>query len=132
MSSRCVSIRRMKNSISQAKDIHCLRDISLSEYLIKFLQFYASFDVFRDEIHMTKGGRLERKINSGGEFCLYSPIEPNHNIGGKSFRVREVFSTFKNRFSLLTNKNYEGECSILVDLLNPSKKDFQSYLRESN
>ena len=117
-----------KNIVSKTKDIHSLTEITLSEYLLKLLQFYASFDVFRNEIHMSKGGRLEKKISNNGEFCLYSPIEPSHNIGGKSFKIREIFNVFKNRLSHLTNTKFEGEGSILMHLINPSGKNFETYL----
>lgn len=122
-------VRKYKKDTSKRNDdIESIKNITLSEYLLKFLQYFGTFDVNQNEIHMADGGSVRRKQRSSLEFCLYSPMEPGFNIGGKAFRIKEIFGSFRNRISIMTNKDYKNQDSILADLINPTGVDFSVYL----
>lgn len=109
------------------RDPRALENLSLAEYLMKFLNFYGSFEMQRKEIHLADGGAIKKKNDPSLGFSLYSPIDIDRNIGGQAFRAREVFGVFRNRYSVITNKAYNEPGSILADLINPSGKDFSVY-----
>lgn len=110
------------------RDPKALENLSLSEYLLKFLNFYATFDLNKKEIQMADGGAIRRKTDPSLGFNLYSPIDIDRNIGGQAFRIREVFGVFRNRFGLITNKAFDKPGSVLSDLINPSNRDFLIYM----
>lgn len=104
----------------------------LSEYLLKFLEFYGiKVDINLHQIIMQDGGSIVQKNNQNSEygFSLISPQDSTHDIGNASFRIKEIFNVFKNRFNFLTNYNFEEGESILKYLINPSKNVF-SYIKE--
>lgn len=109
-------------------DIYVVNDIALGDILLKFLKYYGQFKVNDDAIHMIDGGRVGKKETADLEFTLFSPLEPERNIGGQSFKIRDVFGVFRNRFQLMSNKKYENGGSILSDLINPQYRDFKGYL----
>lgn len=110
------------------RDPKALENVSLSEYLMKFLNFYGSFDLNKKEIHIADGGFIGRKCDPNLGFSLYSPIDPDRNIGSQAFRIRDIFGMFRNRYSVMTNKAYDRPGSILSDLINPSGRDFSVYM----
>lgn len=122
-------LRKYKRDLIEAKGAEELKSVMLSEYLLKLLEFYGvTFDCIRDRIIMGENGKIVPKNSRDSAFSLISPQYDHHDIGNAAFRIREVFSCFKNRFNFMTNYNYQPGESILKYLINPSKKDFSIYL----
>lgn len=122
-------IRQYKKDVYfKDRDYKALENLSLSEFLMKFLHFYGTFEPTRKEIHMSDGGSIKKKNEQSLGFNLYSPIEPDRNIGGQAFRIREIFGAFRNRYNTITNKAYDKPGSVLCDLINPSGLDFSIYM----
>lgn len=92
--------------------------ILLSEYVLKFMEFYANFDVANNQIIVAEGGAIVEKYVKDHQFSVISPQEATHDIGGAAFKVKEVFGVFKNRFHFLTNYNFKEGESILKYLVN--------------
>lgn len=69
---------------------------------------------------MHDGGYLADKSPPDNSFSLLSPQDIDHDIGSASFKIKDIFMLFKNRFHFLTNYNFEPEESILKYLVNPS------------
>lgn len=125
-------LREIRKDYSNNNRINELQNMMLSEYLLKFLEFYGlKFDINVHQIIMQDGGSVVEKNTQNSEygFSLISPQDSTHDIGNASFRIKEIFSVFKNRFNFLTNYNFEEGESILKYLINPSKKVF-SYIKE--
>ncbi len=99
----------------------------LSELMMKFLQFYAQFDINGKQIIVRQGGDIRPKRQKVLGFSLLSPID-DRDIGSQAFRIREIFSVFGNRYNYMTNIQYKDGESVLRLLLNPSEKDFKIYL----
>lgn len=122
-------LREFKDDfVFKKKDVQKLNNVSLSEYLMKFFQFYMNFDFNRKEIVVEGGGKIRTKNSNENGFVLYSPIN-GANIGGQAFRIREIFGTFKNRYNFVTNHSFKNKESILKYLINPSEKNFEIYLK---
>jgi non-canonical poly(A) RNA polymerase PAPD5/7 len=122
-------LRHFKKRKIEEKGIRGLENVSLAEFLLKFMQFYGSeFDYVRKEITMTHGGQIWDKYKPNYSFTLISPQNPDHDIGSQAFKFKEVFSVFKNRFNFMTNIEFPQEKSILKHLINPSGKDFREYI----
>ncbi len=51
---------------------------------------------------------------------FYSPQDDSHDIGKSAFKIRDVFNVFKNRFRVISNKNFKQGDSVLKELINPS------------
>lgn len=125
-------LREIRKDYNNNNRLNELQNMMLSEYLLKFLEFYGlKFDINIHQIIMQDGGSVVEKNTQNSEygFSLISPQDSTHDIGNASFRIKEIFSVFKNRFNFLTNYNFEEGESILKYLINPSKKVF-SYLKE--
>lgn len=123
-------LREFKRTMLERRGIEELKTVLLSEYLVKFLEFYGlNFDCARKMIIMKDSGRIVDKTSKDSTFSLISPQCDTHDIGASSFRIKEVFNTFKNRFYFCTNFNFKPGESILKYLINPSKKDFRIYLK---
>jgi non-canonical poly(A) RNA polymerase PAPD5/7 len=121
-------LREFKKRKVYEQGLHSLEYISLAEYVLKFMQFYGvEFDFHRREILMTNGGRIVEKDRPAPNLGLISPMNPEHNIGNQAFKLRDVFSVFKNRFNFMTNYSFEPNQSILKHLVNPSNRDFSIY-----
>ena len=122
-------LRYYKREMIEKRGAEELKSVLLSEYLLKFLEFYGiNFDCTRQKIIMGDNGRIVEKNSRDGAFSLLSPQFDSHDIGNAAFRIKEVFNCFKNRFYFLTNYNFAQGESILKYLINPSKKDFTIYL----
>lgn len=102
-------------------------EVTLSEYLVEFLNFWGKFPFHTQEIVIADGGRIQSKRRPSDTLTVYSPIT-NEDIGHAAFRFRSIFSMFKNRASFLCNYAYKENESILKYLLNPSCRDFATYL----
>lgn len=122
-------LRDYKRKIIENRGAEELKTVLLSEYLLKFIEFYGiNFNSAREQIVMAGNGKIVNKLNRDPNFSLLSPQYDSHDIGSAAFRIRDVFSCFKNRFHFMTNFNFASGESILKYLINPSKKDFSIYL----
>lgn len=122
-------LRKYKRDMIETKGAEELKSVLLSEYLLKMLEFYGvTFDCTKERILMGDNGKIVAKNTRDAAFSLISPQYDHHDIGNAAFRIKEVFSCFKNRFNFMTNYNYLPGESILKYLINPSKKDFTIYL----
>jgi len=91
-----------------------LKTVLLSEYLMKFFEFYGlNFDINAKTIIMTDGGSIVDKYTKDYSLSVVSPQDSSHDIGGSSYKIKEVFGVFKNRFHFLTNYNFKENDSIL-------------------
>ena len=125
-------LREVRKDYFKSNRLNELQNMMLSEYLLKFLEFYGiKFDINLHQIIMQDGGSVVQKNNQNSDygFSLISPQDSAHDIGNASFRIKEIFNVFKNRFNFLTNYNFEEGESILKYLINPSKNVF-SYIKE--
>lgn len=113
-----------KNLYYKKRNMDHVDNATLSDYVLGFLNFYANFDVVKKEIHISDGGMVKQKSESSLYFKLISPVDQTVNIAGQSYRMREIFGVFRNRFKVMTNKAYREGNSILADLINPASKDF--------
>lgn len=122
-------LRYYKREILENRGAEELKSVLLSEYLLKFLEFYGiCFDCNKQKIVMGENGKIEEKKVRDNSFSLLSPQFDSHDIGSAAFKIKEVFNCFKNRFYFMTNYNFAQGESILKYLINPSKKDFTIYL----
>lgn len=117
-----------KDMEERYNDIYSVNEIALGDILLRFLRFYGSFKINDDAIHMIDGGSIRKKESTDLEFQLFSPFEPERNIGGQSFKIKEIFAVFRNRCQILQNRAYSTRGSILKDLLNPQEQDFNEFL----
>lgn len=115
-----------KQNLLQKNQISKLNEITLSEYLIKFLQFYANFDYKNKAINMQEKKVITNIENNQNAFNLFSPID-GRNIGVQAYCLKEIMGIFKNRFNYITNHSFEEGESILKVLINPSNHDFESF-----
>lgn len=53
-----------------------------------------------------------------------SPQDPDHDVGKGAFKIKDVFSVFRNRFRMILGKNFKRGESILKELVNPSEAEF--------
>lgn len=91
--------------------------ILLSEFIIKFFDYFANFDYFRKQIIVSGGGAVVNKYMKAYGLSVTSPQDANHDIGAAVFRVREVFGIFKNRVHFLNNYNFKRGESVLKYLV---------------
>lgn len=122
-------VREYKRIVISSRNSEELKSVLLSEYLLKFLEFYGiKFECSKKRILMGDNGRIvDKQYNGDTAFSLISPQTEGHDIGNAAFRIKEVFGIFKNRFQLMTNYQYAPGESVLKYLINPSKKDFNTY-----
>jgi non-canonical poly(A) RNA polymerase PAPD5/7 len=73
---------------------------------------------------MVDGGYIADKPQPDQQFSLLSPQDRDHDIGSASFKIRDVFTVFKNRYHFMTNYNFEPNESLLKHLVNPSNQIF--------
>lgn len=112
----------------------CLNNITLTEFLINFLNFYTNeFNHRIYEIHMARDNRdnkpfMVRKKKPDLTLSLFSPQDDTHNIGSPCFKYFDIISIFRNRLNLLLSKNYEKEKSILAILINPGPQNFTKFI----
>ena len=58
---------------------------------------------------MADGSEVGR-AREPGTLSFLSPQDDSHDIGKSAFKIRDVFNVFKNRFRVITGKNFnEGE-----------------------
>lgn len=63
-------------------------------------------------------------------FSLISPQDQNHDIGHNSYKIKDVFKVFQNRFNYMTNYNFKPGESVLRYLVNPCDQKF-AYFKEA-
>lgn len=81
----------------------------LSQDLLSFLDFYSSTDWSKKEVFVGRGLTRDRTSSSGAKpsyFRFLSPENPGDDIGGKAFKIKEIFYCFRNRVQLIRNKNF--------------------------
>ncbi|KRX10728.1 hypothetical protein PPERSA_00498 [Pseudocohnilembus persalinus] len=117
-------LRETRKQYISEKRIDEIKDISLGEYILKFFEFYGmKNDWSTKRIIMAEGGAVIDK-QYDNSFSLISPQDSEHDIGASSFKIRDIFNVFKNRFYFMTNFNFKEKESILKYLVNPSGGEF--------
>jgi hypothetical protein len=48
-----------------------------------------------------------REPNPDQYFSLMNPQDDTHDIGAQAFKIKEIFSMYRNRFKLITNYNFK-------------------------
>lgn len=43
-----------------------------------------------------------------GTLSFYSPQDDSHDIGKSAYKIRDVFSVFKNRYRVIMGTNYKA------------------------
>ncbi len=110
-------LREVRREYVEAEAEEEVSKLLLSEHLSKFLDFYVNFDVINKQIIIAEGGAIVDKYEKDQQLSVISPQDATHDVGGPSFKVKEVFGIFKNRYHFLANYNFgEGE-SILKYLI---------------
>ncbi|CAD8210064.1 unnamed protein product [Paramecium octaurelia] len=122
-------LREFRKDFFQHNKEDQIKNVTLGEYMIKFLEFYGiKFDVSRKKIVMSQGGRIENKSTQDERFSLFSPQDPDHDVGHSSYKIKEIFKIFQNRHNFLTNYNFKPGESVLRYLINPTDQKF-SFLK---
>ena len=127
-------LREFKRKILKEADLSVLENVMLSEYLLRFLEFYGIlFDVNRQEINMNDGGviRSKRRRDHMGFSVKYTNNQ-EVDIGQQAFKIRDVFSCFRNRYNFIKNFNFKKGESILKYMINPVDHDFCKYFQKNN
>ena len=95
-----------------------MQELLLSDLLLLFFEFYGiNFDVNSKAILIANGGAIVDKVEKDNSLSVISPQDANHDIGGPSFRIKDVFGLFKNRYHFLTNYNFREEESFMQFLV---------------
>ena len=110
-------LRELRKDYIDARREDDVDKLLLSEFVLKFLDFYANFDVARKQILVADGGAVVNKYMTGGGLSVMSPQDASHDIGGAAFRVREVFGIFRNRYNFMMNYSFKKEESALKYLI---------------
>jgi hypothetical protein len=99
----------------------------LSQDIIGFLDVYSNTDWSKIEVYVGRGIRRPREFVETAKpsyFRFMSPENEKDDIGGRAFKIREVFYCFRNRLQLIRHKNFRRGESVLKELLNPSMEEF--------
>jgi non-canonical poly(A) RNA polymerase PAPD5/7 len=111
-------LREFRRKYLETDKADLLKTVLLSEYLMKFFEFYGiNFDVNSKAIVMVDGGSIIEKYSKDYALSVISPQDQAHDIGGPSYKIKEVFGVFKNRYHFLTNYNVKENESILKFLM---------------
>jgi non-canonical poly(A) RNA polymerase PAPD5/7 len=126
-------LREFKREFIKKNNLADLEYVMLSEYVLKFLEFYGvRFDVNTKEIDMTRGGQIQEKFDkSHNGFSVKYTDNNDINIGSQAFKIRDVFACFRNRFNFIKNYNFRSNESVLKYLINPSDQSFDIYYKKS-
>ena len=111
-------LREIRRDYIAGKREDDIPHILLSEYVMKFLDYYASFDINGRQILIAEGGAVVEKYIKEYALSVISPQEASHDVGGAAFKVKEVFGVFKNRFHFISNYNFKDGESVLKYLVN--------------
>lgn len=123
-------VKQQRSKILQTRGQKDLNNALLSEYCLKFLEFYGlQFDSQKQKIIIGETCRFVEKTNKDSGFSLVYSGLGNNDIGQPAYKMREVFNCLKNRYFFLTNYNFVAGESVLKYLVNPSKADFNIYLK---
>lgn len=88
-------LREMRKELARDHKIDTLKNITLGEYLLKFLEFFGlKFDINKKRIIMIGGGSIVNKPNQDDRFSLISPQDPDHDVGHSSYKAKEIFKIF--------------------------------------
>ncbi|CAD8121232.1 unnamed protein product [Paramecium sonneborni] len=118
-------LREYRKDFFQNNQQDQIKNVTLGEYMIKFLEFYS--DVQRKRI-AGQGGNIDNKSTQDDRFSFISPQHPDHDIGHNSYKIQELFKIFQNRHDFLTNYNFKPGESVLRYLINPTDQKF-SFLK---
>lgn len=115
-------VRELKKDFISINKREEMKDLLLSDILLMLFEFYGvNFDLGGKSILISNGGGIIDKVVRDSSLSVISPQDPRHDIGGPSFRIRDIFNVFKNRYHFLTNYNFsEGE-SFMKYLIDPEK-----------
>ena len=116
----CLILTYLREIRREYIHLGCEEDIYkmlLSEHLLKFFDFYANFDIANKQIIIAEGGAIVDKYVKEPALSVISPQDATHDIGGASFKIKEIFGIFKNRYHFLTNYNFGERESILKYLI---------------
>ncbi len=80
---------------------------TMGEYVMKFMEFYAiTGDWERKSIYVADGAEVGRARESN-TLSFYSPQDDSHDIGRSAFKIRDVLNVFKNRFRVISGRNFK-------------------------
>jgi len=111
-------LREVRNTYKEHEREEEVDKILLSEFILKFFDFFGNFDVARNQILIADGGGIVKKYVRDWGFSVLSPQDSSHDIGKAVFRVREVFGIFKNRYHFMVNYNFKQGESVLKYMIN--------------
>ena len=94
-----------KNYVKRKRNVEFLNNVSLSDYLMKFLYFYGNFEMNKKCIDIRDKGDVKKKRDMDGNFSLIDPIS-GEDIGKEAYKAKECFYSFKNRYNLMTNNPF--------------------------
>lgn len=125
-----VFVKQQRAKILQTRGQKDLNSALLSEFCLKFLEFYGlQFDSQKQKVVAGEVCRFAEKAQKDSGFSLVYPALGNADLGHSAYKMREVFNCLKNRYFFLTNYNFVAGESVLKYLVNPSKADFNIYLK---
>lgn len=103
-------------------------EISLSQFLIRFLFYYSSEFSFKEcQINFVGKIGVQRKNPPSNNLCVIFPLEVETDIGASCHKFFEITRIFKNRFNLLANTPMKLKGSILKHLINPNEQNFEVF-----
>lgn len=124
-------LRQFKKDQISRFGAQSLKEVSLGEYVLEFMNFYGSqFDCDRNQILLSDGGRIIDKASPTRDFSLISPYNDCEDIGAKAFRCREIFAIFRYFYRLMLNTAMNDRESVLKCLINPLGVNFIDYLNQ--
>lgn len=102
----------------------------MGEYVMKFMEFYAIANEWdRKSVYVDDSEEIPR-ARQPGTISFLSPQDHSHDIGKSAFKIKDVFNLWKNRFRVISGKNFEEGESILKELINPALEEFRYYKYE--
>lgn len=96
------------------------RYYTLSEHLLRFMEYYSITNDWSKKRVYVASGLVEERRGEEQYFSFMSPQDPDHDVGKSAFKIKDVFSVFRNRFRMILGKNFKKGESILKELVNPS------------
>lgn len=103
------------------------RYYTLSEHVLRFMEYYSITNDWSKKRVYSASGLIEERRQDDQYFSFMSPQDPEHDIGKSAFKIRDVFSVFRNRFRMILGKNFKRGESILKELVNPNEAEFMYY-----
>lgn len=113
-------VREIKKDFIATDKREELKEMLLSEMLLKFFKFYAEdFDITKKCIVMTDGGKIINKETEDKFLTVISPHDPTRNVGKAAVRFNQVIDYFSACLKFLESHEFsEGE-SFLKYIVDP-------------